>query len=508
MPYHHALVMLNGERLRLKDILNAGRTESKVALDPHMVAKCERTHKAFMRELAQGRKVYGVNVGVGALKHKSFDGVDQATLNRDLLMAHSAGIGDRLPLSVVRMAMLLRVNTLMMGLSGSSPELMQMLVRLLNAGITPIIQGFGSIGCGDINQNGQLGYALIGGGLGQQGDTIAPMHELIAQAGIEPYTLHPKDGITIISNNAFALAEAASLAYHVVRSIDLLLTSALAATVAMKASPAPWQAAARLGIGKSQHIGTWLSQWYDMTPWEQECTVHDPLSIRFLPEIYGAIYDELGQWIEAIERHTHFQDENPLMLDGKVHPSGGSYLLHLTLRTESLRIALSHALRNTYNLCAHLIAGRRSGLNVNLVANGSVMTGFGPFLKVAGALSTQGIADAAPVSSLSLILADSLEDECNHLPLSLSRLRSQVRSLEDMSAVVAIMAAQALDLSQPARPQPVEALYQLVRKIVPFAETDKPLSGTVEAVRQAFVEDHLTVTESAVGKELPLRAVF
>lgn len=508
MERHHAVHVFKGEQLTLKQAYHAAHLPMTFVVDAAVLNACGVSRNEFLADLAQGKSVYGVNVGVGALKGHTFTGAAQDDMNRSLVFAHSGGIRDTVPASMVRMAMILRLNTLLLGRSGCSVELIESLLRLLNAGITPMVRGYGSVGCGDIMQNGQVGYALTGGGLGQCGDTIAPMAELMAKAGCAPHLMQVKDGISIISNNSFALAESIELAHRALRSMDVLLAATLSASVALNASPTPWTVAARYGRGHAAAVGAWLSAQFDATPWAQEATVHDPLSIRFLSEIYGAAYDEAQLWVDTLQSLTGFLDENPIMMDGQATTSGGSYLLDLAIRTDSLRVAIAHVLRNAYNLCAHMIAGRRAGLNVNLIAHNSAMTGFGPFLKVAGALTSKGFAESAAVSPTPLMLADGLEDECNHLPLSLTKLRRQVESMEEMSSVMSLMTAQALDITGVARPLAVDSLYQLVREILPFSQQDQPLSDSVEVLRDSLMAERESLTQAVAGAVLPLRNIF
>lgn len=500
--------VLSGERLLLKNIFRAGHELVEIEIDSTAMERCIDSRRMFLKLLENGQTIYGVNVGVGALKHRSFAGSAQSAMSRDLILAHTGGIRDALPAETVRMAMFLRLNTLLLGRSGCSVSLIETLKDLLNAGITPVVRGYGSVGCGDIMLNGQIGYALMGGGLGRMGDRVSPMIELMAHANLTPHTMQVKDAISIVSNNAFAMAECVELAQRAFKALDMLTLVAASAAVALHASPTPWKMAARNGKRHVKTVGVWLSALYKSTPWPQEDTVHDPLSIRFLAEIYGAVYDELELWTDAIEETTDFLDENPIVSDDQILTSGGSYLLTLALRTESFRVAIAHAMRNAYNLCAHMIAGRRAGLNVNLIAHDSAMTGLGPFLKVAGALATKACADAAVVSPMALMLADSLEDESNHLPLSLSKMRRQIESMEDMCAVMALMVAQGLDISSTIRPSPVDNLYQAVRSIIPFSQVDQPLSDAAEAICTAFQKRQNDWTKISDAPDLPMRHLF
>ena len=508
MKHHPAIRVLNGERLSVKDALFISKHATHIELAADARQRCVNGRTTFLAFLKSGECVYGVNVGVGALKDHSFEGDAREAINRSLVVAHSAGIRDVLPEGTVRLAMLLRLNVMLIGRSGCSVELIDALANLLNAGITPVVRGYGSVGCGDILINGQVGHALTGHGMGSRQGVIAPMAELLAQAGLTPHQMQSKDAISMVSNNVFALAESMLLAERALRALDVLLATTASSAVALGASATPWSVAAQHGRGHAVAVGQWLSSLNDSVAWQNESTVHDPLSIRFLAEIYGALYDELDLWVGSIEDLTDFLDENPVLFGHSVVASGGSHLLHLAIRTDAFRIAIAHALRNAYNLCSHMISGRRSGVNVNLIAHDSVMTGFGPFLKVAGALTTKACSDATPVSPMALVLANGLEDESTHLPLSLEKLKMQIDCMEDMIAVMALMSAQALDISAAVRPAPVETLYQTVRAIIPFSQHDQALSEAVALTRQGLLAQHQNLSADVLGAQLPLRSML
>ncbi len=482
--------------------------ETRIEIAPEALARCRDARSVVIDHLNGGRPLYGVNLGVGAMKSFRFEGDAFVSLNETLVLAHTVGIGDALPPGVVRLALALRLNTLLVGRSGCSQEFIQAVADLLAAGITPVVEGYGSVGCADILANGQIGAALAGHGDGVCKGRVAPMAELLAEHKLEPHLMRAKDAISAISSNVVSLAGAVFAVRAAVRSIDLMLTASVTAAAALAGAPDPWRAAALHGRGSTAAIGQWLIETHREASWPREDTVHDSLGIRFLADIYGPIYDALAALIDEIEALTDFVDENPIVTDGTILASGGSHLLSLGLKLDGARLALTHAARNGYNHCAQLIAGRSGGLPVNLAAPGSVMTGFGPMLKVAGALVTEAFSNAAPVSSLPLVMASGLEDEALHLTLAIDKLDRQSALVETLAAVVAVMASQALEISGLSRAGPLAALFDTVRGVVPFADRDRPMAGAIDRVRAALATAHPQIVAAGRFDLLPLRNLF
>lgn len=496
---------LRGEPLSITRLFALADNSVSIYADPIALDRMAQAYESVKVSIMAGHAIYGVSRGVGALKSNCFSIDQQDIMTRGMLAAHTAAFGAPYPATTVRLAMILKLNTLLTGRSGASPGLAECLSKLLSAGITPELQQEGSIGCGDILPNGQLGAALAGQGYGWQGGERLPMHILLARNGLAPYGWQGKDVISIISHNTVTIAHALLSARAARQMLDRLLLSISLAAIGLRASPQPWCGAARLGRKGTAKVGAWLADHAIQAPWPLEPTVHDPLELRFIPQIFGPIYDRLAELCEEIEALTAEQDENPLVLEGTVSTSGGSHLLDLALHLETVRSALAHAIRNGFNHAVQLTNGRRAGLQANLVVPGAVMTGFGPFLKLCGATVTEAVANCGPVAMMPLVLADGLEDEALHHSLSLQRLDRQIALGDRMAAALAILAAQAADLTGPQLPTAQAALKDAVRAHLPFAAYDQPLAGVVEAVMDCFKKN-----ESAWSKffsDLPARSL-
>lgn len=494
---------LSGQQLPAAVLLALLRRDGPVQCDPAALARMETARQQLLAAVSNGQPVYGVSRGVGPLKSTRFEGEAATEMTRGLLDAHTAAVGQPYPAETVRLAMILKLNSLLTGRSGASPALAQHLAALLSHGITPEVAQEGSIGCGDILPNGQLGAALTGQGFGRQQNDRLPMAQLLARAGLPHYIPSGKDALALISHNALTLAHALQTAAAARTMLDGLLRVIAAAAVCLHASPTPWRVAAAQSTPEVRPVANWLTALHATAAWPAEQTVHDPLELRFLPEIFGPVYAAVAEVAAEVSRLSGLMDENPAIIDGKVLTSGASHCLGLALRLETLRTALAHAIRNGFNQAILLTGGRRAGLPLNLVVPGVAMTGFGPFMKLAGATATEAIANCSAVSSLPLILADGLEDEALHHSLSLQRLDRQIILGNRMAAIIAILTAQAQEISSALLPPSLSGVVTAVRDVFPFQPKDLPMAGLVETVESRLMADDAGREAACTG--LPYR---
>ncbi len=496
---------LRGHPIPVHRLLALAGKPVPIYVDPMALWQVAQAYEIIKNSIAAGQAIYGVSRGVGALKSSCFSIEQQETMTRGMLAAHMAAFGAAYPVATVRLAMILKLNTLLTGRSGASPALADYLSKLLSTGITPEVQQEGSIGCGDILPNGQLGGALAGQGYGWQEGERWPMQTLLANSGLVPHVWQGKDVIAMISHNTVTVAHALVSARAARQMLDRLLLAISLAAISLKASPQPWQGAAQLGRNGTAKVGAWLADHAVQLTWPLEPTVHDPLALRFIPQIFGPIYDRLAALCDEIEALSAEPDENPLVLNGSICTSGGSHLLSLALHLETVRSALAHAIRNGFNHAVQLTNGRRAGLPANLVVPGATMTGFGPFLKLCGATVSEAMANCDPVAMMPLVLADGLEDEALHHSLSLRRLDRQIELGERMAAALAILGAQAADLNGHSLPEAQGALKNAVREHLSFAPNDQPITGVVEAVISSLKQHESQW--SRFGTTLPLRTL-
>lgn len=453
-----------------------------LAADPAALARVGAARQVVEDRIAAGRPVYGATTGVGAMKDVEWSAEDLDTFNMGLVRAHHFGTGAPFPLSVVRNAMAIRVNTALTGRVGVSPELVGIYLSLLAADVVPVVRRTGSIGCADIGLMGQIGAVLTGVGEAYYQNRRVPAETALAEAGLQPARLKPRDSLASISVNAVAYAAAAEATRSAAEAVRILLATSLTTAGALGASRDPWKAVAHVGTTREAEIGDWLYANAKGWDWPDATHIQDPLSLRMMAQVFGTTFKSLIIAGQTILEATGRTDDNPVVVDGQVLTSGGSLPLDVTLFLQTAQLALAHAARNSFNRCVLLGNGARRDLPINLVPQGAIATGFGPIIKLAGELFARVLSMSQPVSAQSLVVAAGLEDEAAFLPLVVERFERQTRALRRLAALEGLLSAQAMDILGDSPSGVPKLVYDLVRRHAAFYRIDRPLSSEVEVI--------------------------
>ncbi len=492
-------IELNGQPLGFAELLVIGDGRAKVTASPLGITRVEAARAVLEQAIADGMPVYGATTGVGAMKDIAWSNEELDQFNLGLVRAHHFGTGEPFPLSVVRNAMALRVNTALSGYVGCTPELVRTYLDLLAKDVIPIVRRTGSIGCADIGLMGQIGAVLTGVGEAVYRGKRMPAADAFAAAGISPQRMAPRDSLASLSINAVSFAAAARTVRAAAGTIRVLLATGLAAAGAMGASRDPWLAVTHVGTAREAMIGSWLLTASGGWDWPRGTHVQDPLSLRMIPQVFGAVFESVLTSGHKILAATGRSDDNPVIAEGRVLTSGGSLPLDVTVLMESAVLCMAHAARNSFNRCVLLGNGQRRDLPVNLVPPGAIATGFGPVIKLAGDIFSRVLSMSNPVSAQSLVVAGGMEDEAAFLPLVIERLERQVRALRRLAGLEALLAAQAMDIHGDNPGGAVGLIYQVVRRHAAFYTVDRPLSAEVEAIEEelaseAFLEQLIAIS--------------
>jgi histidine ammonia-lyase len=486
------VVTLRGEPLDAAALFLVAEGRARLAVAPEALVRVGRARLALEAAIASGVPVYGANTGVGGMKNRMFGDSELADFNDGLIRAHSFGVGEPLPESVVRMAIVIRANTALVGATGCTPDLIMALLSLLERDCVPLVRHQGSVGCADIGLMGQIGAVLTGEGEVMAAGQAVPALEGLARAGLTPMRMRPRDSLALLSSNAVGVAMSFAALRRSAAALRLMLWTALATSTALAGSPKPWRAAASLACPTSKRVVAWLREalgWPspDMNGWPTSQSVHDPLSQRMMAEIFAAAFDAIAEAAEEARIRTALVDDNPVVIDDEVLTSGGSLPLRLAVKMQSAMLALAHVARNAQNRCILLVNGDMAGLPVNLTPPGVVATGFGPLAKLAVEAAARAAMLAHPVSAYGVTMARGMEDEATFLPLAAERLSIQARKLARLTAVEAILSAQAVEISGAPRSGAVVDLFELVRARCAFLTKDRALSRDVMAVEEALL---------------------
>ncbi|HEX4717759.1 MAG TPA: histidine ammonia-lyase [Thermoleophilaceae bacterium] len=513
---------LSGTSLARADVVAVARRGVRVELGADAHAAMGPGAAAVARIAASDEPAYGVSTGFGSLANVTIPPERRAELQRALIRSHAAGMGPPVEREVVRGMLLLRARTLAMGYSGVRPVVVERLLGLLNAGITPVVPEHGSLGAsGDLAPLAHCALVLLGEGAvlagdepvsaGSNGQEHIGAAAALADAGIEPLELGPKEGLALINGTdgmlamlvlalddlwvALRLADVAAA-----MSVEALLgTDRAFAEDLVALRPQPGQAASAANMRRLLAGSAIVAshRWGDDR-------VQDAYSLRCAPQVLGAARDVARFAADVADAELRSAIDNPLILpDGRVESCGNFHGAPLAYACDFLAIACADAgaiaERRTDRM---LDATRSAGLPAFLADEPGVNSG----LMLAHYTQAAMVADsrrlAAPAAVDSLPTSAMQED---HVSMGWGAARKLRRALENLQRIVAIeltVAARALELRAPLRPaEGTDAARASIRELVPGFGPDREVAPELARVARAVADGRLlSEVEAAIGE--------
>ncbi len=484
-----------------------------------------RISDSAQQEIARSRAViegladdtdphYGVSTGFGALANRHIPLALRAQLQRSLIRSHAAGSGTEVEREVVRALMLLRLSTLATGRTGVRLETAQAYADLLNAGLTPVVREYGSLGCsGDLAPLAHCALAVLGEGEVRDADgRLLPAAEALPAAGCTPIVLREKEGLALINGTDGMLG----MLLLACRDLGLLLRTAdIAAAMSVEAQlgtdavfaadlqalrPHPGQA------DSAANLRTLLAGSAIMASHRGPgCTrVQDAYSLRCSPQVHGAARDTLAHAELVASRELASAIDNPVVtLDGRVESNGNFHGAPIAYVLDFLAIvAADLASISERRTDRFLDVSRSQGLNAFLADDPGVDSGHMIAQYTQAAIVSELKRLAAPASVDSIPSSAMQED---HVSMGWSAARKLRRAVDGLSRVIAVeilTAARALDLRAPLSPAPAtEAVRAGLRQEVEGPGTDRYLAPEIEAaVRFVVSGQALAAAESVTGR--------
>ena len=442
-----------------EDVLAIARDGARVELSAETLAEV-RAARQFIDDLAaKPEPVYGVSTGFGALAVRHISPELRAQLQRNIVRSHAAGMGEPVEREVVRALMFLRLKTVASGRTGVRPEVLQTMADVLNAGITPVVHEYGSLGCsGDLAPLSHCALTLLGEGDAEGPDgVVRPAGELLAAHGITPVELREKEGLALLNGTdgmlGMLLMACADLArLHTSADITaalsleaLLGTDRVLAPELHAIRPHPGQAASAANMLKVLAGSGLTGHHQDDAP-----RVQDAYSVRCAPQVAGAGRDTLSHARQVAERELAASVDNPVVLpDGRVESNGNFHGAPVAYVLDFLAIAAadlaSIAERRTDRL---LDKNRSHGLPPFLAQDAGVDSGLMIAQYTQAALVSEMKRLAVPASVDSIPSSAMQED---HVSLGWSaarKLRTAVDALAKVIAVELYAASRALELRE------------------------------------------------------------
>jgi histidine ammonia-lyase len=495
------------------DIIAVARNGAGVELTDEGLAEIGKTREVIEHLAAATVPYYGVSTGFGALATRHIPSALRAQLQRSLIRSHAAGSGAEVEREVVRAMMLLRLSTLATGRTGVRITTATTYAALLDAGITPVVREYGSLGCsGDLAPLAHCALALMGEGeVRTPGGTLMPAAQALRDAGIEPAELAEKEGLALINGTDGMLGMLILAAHDLGR---LLRTADVAAAMSVEAllgtdrvfaddlqalRPHPGQAASAANI-RALLAGSGIVASHR----GPDCTrVQDAYSLRCAPQVHGAARDTLAHAEAVAGRELAAAIDNPVVtLDGRVESNGNFHGAPVGYVLDFLAIATADvASISERRTDRFLDVSRNGGLPAFLADDPGVDSGHMIAQYTQAAIVSELKRLAAPASVDSIPSSAMQED---HVSMGWSagrKLRRSVDGLARVAAVELLTAARALDLRAPLEPAAgTAAVRDALRDAVEGPGPDRFLTpeieSVVELVRSGAVVE---AAETAVG---------
>ncbi|MGI8720671.1 MAG: histidine ammonia-lyase [Geodermatophilaceae bacterium] len=500
------------------DVVAVARAGAQVRLTDHALAAIARSRKTVDRLAASPTPVYGVSTGFGALATSHIPVQRRADLQRSLIRSHAASTGGETDREVVRALMLLRLRTLASGWTGVRPETATALAGLLNAGITPIVGEYGSLGCsGDLAPLAHVALALMGEGEVRDGGGVAQSAaQALACAGLTGLTLAEKEGLALINGTdgmlGMLLMAAADLHALVVAadisaamSVEALLgTNRVYAEDLQALRPHPGQAISaanlRTLLADSEIVAS-----HQVDP--ANCPiVQDAYSLRCAPQVTGAVRDTLAHAEAVADRELTSVIDNPVLLpDGRVESNGNFHGAPVGYVLDFLAIAVADLASISERRTDRLLDPARShGLPPFLAGDPGVDSGHMIAQYAAAGIVSELKRLAAPASVDSIPSSAMQEDHVSMGWAAGLKLRRAIDGLRRVLAIEVLTAARALDFRAPLSPAPGTASARAaVRTRVEGPGPDRFLAPEIEAVVRLLESGELIGAVEAVTGPLP-----
>lgn len=482
--------------MSFSDVVAIARHNAQIEISQASLDAMARTRAHIERLAVSEQPVYGISTGFGALAQRHIPIESRVQLQKSLIRSHAAGMGDPVEREVVRALMALRLKTMCSGQTGVRPEVAQTYAAILNAGITPRVLEYGSLGCsGDLAPLAHCAMVLMGEGRAFGPDGVErPVAELLAKAGITPVELREKEGLALINGTDGMLG----MLILALTDLDVLLDQAdIIAAMSVEGQMGTDQVfRAALHEDLRPHPGqaTSARNMFEALRGSEivashrhgDGVVQDAYSLRCAPQVAGAVRDTMAHARMVAERELASVIDNPVVLsDGEVTSNGNFHGAPVAYVLDFLAIAAtdlgSISERRTDRF---LDVSRNRGLPHFLANDAGVDSGLMIAQYTQAALVSENKRLSVPASVDSIPSSAMQEDHVSMGWHAARKLRKVVDNLRRIIAVELIAAARAVELRAPLKPAPVTGeLISILRERVPGMGPDRDLG---EELAQAY----------------------
>jgi histidine ammonia-lyase len=463
-----------------------------VRLDPAALPAIEASARTVDAIVARGEPVYGINTGFGKLASVRIGPADLATLQRNIVLSHAAGVGEPTPASNVRLMMALKLASLGQGASGVRPETLALLEAMLARDLIPVIPSQGSVGTsGDLAPLAHLAAAMLGIGQVRLAGEVMPADAALARAGFAPITLWPKEGLALLNGTQFSTAEALINLFAIEGVFRAALITGALATDAAKGSDTPFDARIHALRGHRGQIevaaalrALMAGSSIRASHLVNDDRVQDPYCLRCQPQVMGAVLDLARHATATLSTEANGVSDNPLILaeSGEALSGGNFHGEPVAFAADMLAIGICEVGSLAERRIAMLIDPALSGLPAFLTPRPGLNSGLMLAQVTAAALVSENKQRAHPASVDSIPTCANQEDHVAMSAHAARRLAPMAENAVQVVAIELIAAAQGCDFHRPlASSAPLERVRERLRECVRHLEDDRYLAPDIAA---------------------------
>ncbi|GAA3080398.1 histidine ammonia-lyase [Rhizobium viscosum] len=488
-------ILLTGSGITIADIEAIARRDATVDVSDAVRDQLIAARRILEGAAASGQQIYGMNTGLGANLKTAVTG-DFEAFQLQLIRGRGMAVGEALPRDATRAVIAARLSMLAVGGSGISLPVFEALLAMLNAGVHPVMPSIGSIGAGDLVLLSAMARALIGEGKAEYRGIVYPAIEALELADLAPANLQPKDGISLLNASAVSAGRGALVLYDAKELLDAQRRAAALSFEGLAGNPlilSPAIQRARPAAGQADEANRLLQMLEGSTLFEANAAIQDPLSLRCLAPIHGALADALLRAVEAVEIELNAAADNPVVLLEKqqVLSSGNFQTPALSLAFETLGLAIAQAAAASAARFIQLTGSGRNGLPRYLSPIGGPSAGFVPMQKTVAALMADIRHKANPVMLDFLAVSEGVEDHATQSSLAVRKLGEMLELWRVLIGCEMLAAAQAVD-QRPGHRCGVgtAGTHAFVRGIVPVMTEDRSLGEDVAVLASRLLDEH------------------
>ena len=493
---HH----ISSEHLTLDKVKEIIDSHARLVLSEESIQAIEKCHRYLDTKMDDiGRPVYGVTTGFGSLCNVTIPADKLSQLQYNLVVSHACGSGETVRPEIVKLMLLLKVQSLSYGHSGAQLVTVQRLIDMFNNDILPVVYQHGSLGAsGDLAPLAHLSLPLLGLGEVLYKGQIRPSAEVAAEFGWQPITLQSKEGLALLNGTQFMSAHAV---WSVLKSKRLSKWADYIGAISLDAYDGRIEPFFALTHQLRPHKGQietgerflHLLEGSELIK-RDKVHVQDPYSFRCIPQVHGAVKDCIRYVESVIEIEINSTTDNPNVFpdEDMIISAGNFHGEPIALPMDSLAVAMSELASISERRTFRLISGQR-GLPSFLVAKPGLNSGFMIPQYTAASIVSQNKGLCWPASCDSIPSSQGQEDHVSMGSNSATKLVRVLDNVEEVLGIELLNAVQALEFRRPAKTSPVlEGIINDYRSQVPFVDNDSYLHPLIEkSVLFLRNEDHI-----------------